>query len=551
MKIAVAQIKSDPGAVRENLKKHREYIGRARDRGIQLLVFPELSIPGYAHMDLAFHLELLELNKEAVEELAGSVWDIVVIVGFLDFEKKGNGPGGKPIIYNSAAVIENGKIIAVRDKTLLPTYDIFDERRYYRQGKRQGVVETQSFRLGIGICEDLWDEGYSTTVYQGLLKENPDILMNLSASPFHMRKTMDRYDRILQVTEGTQIPFIYANGVGSFDGFDGEVVFDGCSNIFIGEDLYAQGRAFEEDLVILDLENRPGKLPKNPAEENQELFSALVSGIQEYFRRNYFQTAYIGLSGGIDSALVAALCVEALGPERVIGITMPSHITSAETKDDAVLLAEKLGIRCDIRPIRDEYEAWRSGFEQMAGRKPESITAQNKQARIRGSILMEYTNEDRGGLVVSTGNKTELALGYCTLYGDMCGGFAAISDLSKTRVYNLARYVNKKAGKEIIPESIIDRAPTAELEEGQTDEQNLPADYDVLSPLVDEVIDNQASFVELVKKYDQQVVREVFTLIRKNEFKRRQAAPGIRVTRKAFGIGRRYPMGVDFAFLGA
>ena len=347
---------------------------------------------------------------------------------------------------------------------------------------------------------------------------------------------------IQRIIGGTDVPFIYANLVGAFDGYDGEVVFDGRSLVF-GRDgaVIAAGAAFAEDLVVADVSSAaPIEVPAE--DESREICEALVLGIREYFRRTGFHRAYIGLSGGVDSALVAALAVRALGRENVIGVTMPSHITSDETKSDALLLAKNLGIRCDIRPIVAEYAAWETEARRALGREPRSITKQNKQARIRGSILMEYTNEDCKGLVISTGNKTELAAGYCTLYGDMAGGFAAISDLSKARVYAVARWINSEAGTDIIPASILTRVPTAELEHGQTDAANLPADYDVLSPLIDAIVDDQCSYEELCRSYPQDVVEKTLRLVHLNEFKRRQAAPGIRVTKRAFGIGRRFPI---------
>jgi NAD+ synthetase len=317
--------------------------------------------------------------------------------------------------------------------------------------------------------------------------------------------------------------------------------------MIIGRDgkMKAVSSGFREDLLLYDVHSAQViELPTGT--EINELHDAIVLGIREYFRRNGFKRAYIGLSGGIDSAVVAALSVEALGAENVTGVTMPSHITSKETEEDAFALASNLGIPCYERAIGEEYKAWLGGFREANLREPESITKQNKQARIRGSILMEYTNEDRDGLVITTGNKTELALGYCTLYGDMCGGFAAISDVDKLKVYQLAQFINRYKGKHIIPAGTLYRPPSAELEEGQKDSDNLPADYEVLAPLVNEIVEENASREELIKRYPEQVVDKTLRLIDVQEYKRRQAAPGIRVTERAFGIERRMPMGQGY-----
>lgn len=344
--------------------------------------------------------------------------------------------------------------------------------------------------------------------------------------------------------------------VGVHDGYQGEVVFDGRSMILDASgELLFESSGFEEDLSLVDLHSaRSIALPNWAPEE--ELHDALVLGMREYFARNGFKRAYIGISGGIDSALTAALAVEALGAENVIGVTMPSHITSSETIDDAVKLCAALGIRLDTRTIGDQYQAWLKDAERTHGNL-QSVTKQNIQARLRGMILMEYTNEDREGLVLSTGNKTETALGYCTLYGDMCGGLAVLGDVSKHWVYGISRYVNQRAGREIIPFSTIERPPTAELEDGQLDSDNLPADYPILSPLVERIVEDGASVEELVAELAGQGVENAEEIVRRTvqmifiaEYKRRQMPPAIKVTRKSFGSGRRIPVGGK-AFTGA
>jgi NAD+ synthase (glutamine-hydrolysing) len=546
MKIAAAQITTDPGRFRENTAKIIASIEQARAKGAALVVFPELTIPGYGHMDLALREEFIAQNREALDQVAAAARGITAIVGFIDQDCSRRGPAGRPLLYNSAAVIHDARVVAVRDKTLLPAYDIFYEGRYFSPGREQGLVDIQGVKTGIGICEDLWDEGYARKVYPQLVADGAELLVNISASPFHPGKTAERERTILRAMSGKKLPFVYVNLAGTFDGYDGEIVFDGQSLVYgCNARLSGIGKGFGEDLFVIDIA-QAGRMELPEAPPAEELYHALVQGIRDYFRRSGFERAYIGLSGGIDSSLVAALAAAALGKERVVGVTMPSHITSAETKDDALLLARNLGIRCDIRPIAEEYRAWERSFASAQGQAPQSLTKQNKQARIRGSILMEYTNEDRRGLVISTGNKTELALGYCTLYGDMCGGFAAISDLSKERVYAVADFINTRAGADLIPASVVRRVPTAELEVGQTDAGSLPADYPILSPLVDDIVDNQLSREELCRKYEARVVDQTLRLVHNNEFKRRQAAPGIRVTPKAFGIGRRYPIAHGF-----
>lgn len=544
MKVAIAQIKTLPTRIRANAEKIKEYIDRAEAAGVELVVFPELALPGYSSLDNFQNPKFVQSNLDALRHIVDHTKgkSVAAVVGFVD---RGAGDDNSPIgtqFYNSAAVIQDGEILGIVDKTLLPDYDIFWERRYFRPARRQEPVEVNGKRIGFEICEDLFEKDYTEKVSNALADKGADLFINLSASPFHPGKVNARADLVRDVTQRHGVPFLYANLVGAQDGYEGEVVFDGRSMLFNSEgSVVAIGSAFEEDLLILDaFEATPIPLPTWEPEE--EVRQALVTGIRDYFERNGFERAYIGLSGGIDSAVTAALAVEALGPERVIGVTMPSHITSEETKSDAELLAQNLGIECRVRPIEKQYRAWEEGALEEHQGKLESITRQNVQARMRGQIMMEYTNEDRRGIVVTTGNKTEVALGYCTLYGDMVGGLAAISDVSKLMVYDVARLVNKTAGREIIPQTTIDRPPTAELEEDQTDEENLPANYDVLSPLVDDIVEHELSREELLAKYPEQIVNDTVRLVYRNEYKRRQAAPGIRVSQKAFGGGRRFPI---------
>lgn len=544
MKIAVAQITTDPGKIEENKRKIISGIESARALGAQLVVFPELSLPGYGLMDLAFNQSYIDDNLAALEEIRQHTEGIAAVVGFIDQDRDKTRAGNVPVLYNSAAVFSDRLLLGVQDKTLLPDYDIFSENRYFVSGRRQAVFEIGSCRTGIQICEDLWDSDYPVKVTDRLVAQGADTIVNISASPFNTGKPAERRALIQQAIKKHSLNFIYTNLVGSFDGYEGEVVFDGRSLIYgKNSGLIAAGRAFREDLLCADLDRSPPVSEPEMTGE-QELYEALILGIKDYFRRLSLKKAFIGLSGGIDSAVVACLAVSALGAENVTAITMPSHITADETRNDALLLAENLGINCRIRSIAAEYRVWEDAFKESEGRLPGRLTRQNKQARLRGSILMEYTNEVPGSIVLTTGNKTELALGYCTLYGDMCGGLAVISDLSKERVYKLAEFIN--SGKAVIPPSVISRVPTAELEEGQTDRDNLPADYPVLSPLVDLIVEEGLSAEKLSQSFPPAVVSKTLHLINLNEFKRRQAAPGIRVTKHAFGIGRRVPIGNSF-----
>lgn len=546
LRVAIAQLKTLPTRLEDNFRKIVQAIDNAHEAGVELLVFPELTIPGYlSHDNLndpEFVAQNIDVLRRVIEHSRGR--STAIVVGFVDMEHADNGQG-KTRFFNSAAVIRDGSLLNVIDKTLLPDYDIFWENRYFTSAAERGIVELDGRKIGIEICEDLWDKDYGTKVTQELIDRGAELLVNISASPFQTEKYRTRTELVQGAAQRAHVPFIYANLVGVQDGYEGEVVFDGRSMICLPDGkLAGLGKSFGEDLLIADLQ-KPQEVLLPDWTPVEEMYDALVLGIREYCSRCGFKKVYIGLSGGIDSAVTAALAVKALGKENVIGVTMPSHITSDETKLDALLLAKNLGIRCDIRPIGPMYKAWESEavkhHSTIAG-----LTKQNIQARMRGQILMEYTNEDRSAMVLNTGNKTEMALGYMTLYGDMCGGLAALADVNKLMVYELAAHHNKLQGQEEIPVTTITRVPTAELEEGQTDRANLPADYPVLSPLVDALVDHSVPIAELRQKYTPDVVDRTLRMINHNEYKRRQAPPGIRVTSKAFGAGRRLPIDNKF-----
>lgn len=541
MKVAIAQITTQPGRLEENCVKIISCIDKARDQGADIVVFPELCLPGYAVLDLAYDRDFLLETRKALDRIAAACKGVCAIIGFIDYDPTIVRPGLRPALYNSAAVIEDGQLKAVVDKNLFPNYDIFFEDRYFLPARRLEPVTLRNRKIGIQICEDLWDQHYPQKIAKKLVEQGAELLINISASPFSVDKLEERSALIHECATSLKTNFLYVNLPGVFDGYEGEVIFDGQSLAISADGRWlACCKAFGEDFSTIDLSSAEAiDLPK--ATSDQQILDALSFGISEFFIRMRATTAIIGLSGGIDSSLVAALCQRALGAASVRGVLMSSHLTSRQSVDDALKLANNLGIQAVERPIVPEYNAWLEEFRRAEKREPSSLTRQNKQARIRGSILMEISNELPGSLVINTGNKTELAVGYCTLYGDMCGALSAIGDLSKEQVYSVSRYINKRAGREIIPKSILDRIPTAELESGQTDRDNLPADYPLLSPLVSAIVEEGLPFSELVKRYDSALVEATISLINRSEFKRRQAAPSLRISRRAFGNGRRMP----------
>ena len=529
MKIALCQINPTVGAINQNKKIILETYNRAIDLEADVIVFPELAIIGYPPQDLLLRDRFIINAQNALNEIAQKSTIPVILGNTLIEHNK---------LYNCAFICENGEIVSHYKKRLLPTYDVFDEARYFAAGNKHCIVELaidgKNTKIGLQICEDLWDKNYSCDLAKELKESGAEIIINISASPYRVDKLLDRCELIQTKAKDNSIPYIYCNLVGAQD----ELIFDGQSLAYNENgQLIAQGKSFEEEIVMVDLSlNKPMNLKVVQREE--KIYNALVLGVKDYFKKTNHSEAVIGLSGGIDSSLTASIAVDALGKENVHGVSMPSKFSSQHSKDDAKLLSENLGV--DYRTI--SIESIVSSFEQSLkasyNGSESGVAEENIQARARGSIIMALSNKFNW-LVLSTGNKTELAMGYCTLYGDMNGGLAVISDLSKTDVYALSKWVNKNAGFERIPLSSIEKPPSAELRPEQVD----PFDYDVVSPLVSYLIDDEKSPSELIKEgADPELVKDISNRIRINEYKRRQAAPGLKVTSKAFGMGRRVPI---------
>lgn len=535
LKIGIAQVNPTIGDLEGNAKKISDYICKSKKKGVDLLIFPEMVITGYPPQDLLFNRTFIEKNIETLERISRQVEnDMHVIIGFVDRI------GGK--LYNGAAVLNNGRVICKRYKTLLPNYDVFDEVRYFTPAKENLPVDLEikgeKFKVGIEICEDLWDKNYNTKITDILYNNGAQFVINISASPFTDTKFETRMRLIKEKVKKFKKPFIYANMVGS----NSEVVFDGNSVAMDSDGkVIGWGKEFEETLEIFEIttEAWSGKEKEIKFSSRVErIYNALVVGIKDYLYKTGFYKAVVGVSGGIDSAVVISLAVEALGADNVLGVMMPSKYTSVQSMEDAKTLVKNLGVKSYIIPIDQIFQAYNSTFTEIFAGLPEDITEENIQARIRGNILMAISNK-LGYLVLSTGNKTELALGYCTIYGDLSGGLAVISDVSKLDVYELANYYNVLKGRVVIPESILTKKPTAELKFGQVD----PFDYKIVSPLVDEIINNNRTIEELIKMgYPEELVIDTARRIRRAEYKRRQAPPGIKITEKAFGIGRRFPI---------
>ena len=541
MKIACAQINPVIADIKGNTAKIVERISEAKKSGAEMVVFPELSVIGYPPMDLLEHKKLVADNMEALDVIASHAKGITVICGYVDSD-----PSKSPCLLNAAAVMYDGKVQARRCKSLLPTYDVFDEQRYFSPAEMVEPVECCGVRIGITVCEDIWndkDAGSTGEYIEGrnydidpvavLASKGIDLLVNISASPFVQGKNAAKRERIAALSAKLGLAIVYVNQVGGND----SLVFDGGSFAAKKGKIIAHGSSFDEDLFIADTSSEK-EIPF-PEEDMDAVESALVLGVRDYCRKCGFTRAVLGLSGGIDSAVTAAIAVKALGKDNVLGVTMPSRFSSSGSVDDSAALAQNLGIRMETIPIKGLVDQFEKDLAPAFAGKNRDVTEENLQARIRGNLLMAMSNKF-GSILLTTGNKSELAMGYCTLYGDMSGGLAVISDLPKVMVYALARHMNRDGV--VIPEDTITKAPSAELRENQTDQDTLPP-YEILDGILECYIEGKMPRAGIIAKgYDPSIVDFVLRTVDRNEYKRRQAAPGLKVTTKAFGIGRRIPM---------
>jgi len=542
MKIAIAQINPVIGDFKHNCRRIKYYADKARALSCDLVVFSELTVSGYPPKDLLEKDDFVDTNIAYLNDLVSSISGIGVICGFVD--KNPDDEGNR--LFNSAVLFENGKILHKVNKRLLPTYDIFDERRYFEPGKEIVSFPYKERRIGLTICEDVWNDKdaikkrvYHLNPVLLMIEDGADLIINISASPFHVGKRALRWNILGSIAKKYDIPLVFANQVGGND----SVLFDGISAAFNRNGkIAAHAKDFTEDLVVFDLKK------SEPDEQNlhavagpdtESILKALIMGTHDYVTKCGFKKVVVGLSGGIDSALTTYIAAMALGKENVSTVFMPSQYTSKDNYEDTKKLAKNLGIGLVTIPIDGMFKLFLEYTSPSFKKSEPGIVEQNIQARIRGTILMAMSNRE-GSILLSTGNKSELAVGYCTLYGDMNGGLAVISDVPKTVVYNLARFIN--AEKEYIPSRIITKVPSAELKPDQSDQDDLPP-YEILDSILKGYIEEFKGADELVKMgFNRDLVEDVISRIDRNEYKRHQAAPGLKVTSKAFGYGRRYPL---------
>ncbi len=541
MLLAVGQINNTVGAMRSNVDRMVDFARRAHDREAKMIVFPELAICGYPPRDLVQCDGFQEENQRQLLELARRLPSgLTAIAGYV---AKSSHQYGKPFA-NAAAVLSGGKLVYCQAKVLLPTYDVFDEQRNFEPGGHPEIFEIAGTRIGLTICEDCWNDKYfwQNRLYtrdpvEELAAAHPDVLINVSASPYAFGKRAFRKKMLQAIAQRYQIPVVFANMVGGND----SLVFDGSSlALDANGNTRAQAKSFCEDLVFFDTNGKNEDIHSQPDKEIEAIFDALVLGTRDYCRKCGFERAVIGLSGGIDSSLVAVIAACALGPENVIGVSMPGPFSSQGSLTDAKQLAQNLGLRYEVVPIGDEFQAFRKALKPVFRELAEDVTEENLQARIRGTILMAISNKYRA-LVLSTGNKSELATGYCTLYGDMVGGLAVIADIYKVMVYDLARWINREDN--VIPNACLEKPPSAELRPNQTDQDTLPP-YDLLDQVLADYIEENLSADEIASKRNAPLtlVKDVIRRVHQNEYKRQQAAPNLKVTPKAFGVGRVFPI---------
>ncbi|MBW1667498.1 MAG: NAD+ synthase [Deltaproteobacteria bacterium] len=539
MKIALCQINPIIGDFDYNTDLILNATERAKKLGCNLAVFPELCLLGYPPKDLLEKPAFIRENLDHLEKIATRIKGIHVVCGYVDQNPEHT---GKPLV-NSVALMADSRIQGKGGKRLLPTYDVFDETRYFEPAKKSLLFDLADKRVGVTICEDIWNVGdiegiplYPLDPVSGLSTRGIDILINISSSPYTLNKRLVRQNILSSLSLRYKIPTLYCNQVGGND----DLLFDGASMVVDRRGkLVLLGKEFESDLLVWDSEEEYEELRQPPLPEEASILKGLVTGTRDYVRKCGFQEVLVGLSGGIDSSLVAVIAERAVGAQNVTGVSMPSQYTSQISREDSRLLAERLNIKFVEIPITDIFDCYNRGLAEIFRGFEPDVTEENIQARIRGNILMALSNKF-GALVLSTGNKSELAMGYCTLYGDLTGGLAVISDVPKTVCYRLARYVNKD--KEIIPERVLTRPPSAELRPGQKDQDTLPP-YEILDDILDAAVVKNMGFEEIVARgHDPRVVEDVLRRLVLNEYKRRQAPPGLKITTKAFGYGRRYPI---------
>jgi NAD+ synthase (glutamine-hydrolysing) len=546
MKIALGQLNPTVGDFPGNAARILDAAARARDRGADLIVFSELCLCGYLPQDLVERPAFIARNLTELECLAKKL-PLPAIVGYVAPSGEST---GKPAA-NAAALIANGKVVFEQHKMLLPTYDVFDESRYFQPARAQHAVDFDGAKLGITICEDIWNDKnfwvsplrqlYDRDPVAELVGQGTTLLINLSASPYVIDKRNFRLDMLRSIARTHQRPIVYVNQVGGND----TLVFDGGSLVVMPDGrVAAQAKIFEEDLVMFDSATGIGEIHAQPQEEIVVAYEALVCGTRDYVRKCGFHKVVVGLSGGIDSAVVAAIAAAAVGSENVFGVSMPGPYSSEGSRADAKQLAHNLGIEFITLPIGDIFTSYRADLAGVFAGKKEDVTEENLQARIRGNLLMALSNK-YGALVLSTGNKSELAVGYCTLYGDMAGGLAVIADVPKTMVYAIADVINRE--RELIPQATIDKPPSAELRPDQKDTDSLPP-YDVLDRILKAYIEDLQSPEEIADlfSYDVSLVRSIAIKVDRNEYKRKQAAPGLKLTSRAFGFGRPFPLAQKF-----
>ena len=544
LKIAIAQLNNTIGAFDENLRKLLAFYREAVVSGAELVVFPELCLTGYPPQDLLECRDFIDAGirtfKQVVDGVDGGAG---VIIGHISRNLSSN---GKPL-FSSVSLIYRGEVIHTNHKRLLPTYDIFDERRYFEPGPDSIPVEFKGLKIGLTICEDIWTDPhicpecrYSINPVEELKARGVDILINVSASPFHLGKFIQRQELARGIIRRIKRPIIYANAVGGQDC----LVFDGASFAMDGTgSVFSQLPSFQEAIGVVDLANGTGPTYNLEHHEPVQAINALKLALIDYMRRAAFDKVVVGLSGGIDSSLTAAIACEALGPMNVLGVFMPSRFTSKESMEDARGLARNLGIQTVTIPIIRQFETYLDSLSPLFQDRGWDATEENIQARIRGNILMAISNKF-GHLVLSTGNKSELAVGYCTLYGDLSGGFALISDCPKTLVYEMARHLNENG--ELIPKRVLEKPPSAELRQGQKDEDDLPP-YSILDRVIEAYIEEGKTRDEIISMgIEREIVERVMAMIIRSEYKRRQAPLGPRITRKALCCGRRWPVCHDF-----